>query len=189
MRQTLLLSLFLGLIFGQCTPKLSTTGSSSEEDFSAFRTKYQYERERYQGQAAPKVMEIMLESDSNSQNQDITLALNEVLDFIPPEPEIEEKLIKIEGWRIQVYRGNSREEASRARQKSYELFPNVTPYLFYRTPTYRVRIGDFLEPYEYKRIYKIVKKEFPNALVVPDVVNVEIIKPKESPKTENREND
>ncbi|MEO1654271.1 MAG: hypothetical protein AAFU64_12060, partial [Bacteroidota bacterium] len=57
-----------------------------------------------------------------------------------------------------------RELASKARQRCYDLFASkLTPYMTYSAPTYRVRVGDFLEPHEYAPYLKILKAEFPKA--------------------------
>lgn len=162
---------WIGLILmASCSPKIIP---STDEDFSVYRTRYKYKKETYDSSQPGQVVEIPLEFDSTAQRYDITLALNKLLDYRPPEYIPATALRKMEGWRIQVYRGRSREAASKARQRCYDLFSNrVTPYLYYSTPTYRVKVGDFLEPYEYEAVYKILKKEFPSALPVPDIVNI-----------------
>jgi len=148
---------------------------AQNEDFSIYRPKYTFERELLKEKG--KVLEITLDSDSLAQKTDITALINKWLDYIPPVyVGIKGNFKRIEGWRVQIYRGRSREEASKARQRSYEIFPNATPYMMYSSPTYRVRVGDFLEPHEYQALLKRLKRTFPNAVAVPDIVNIVLLK-------------
>jgi hypothetical protein len=165
----LLLILFWGLFLG-LSVQAQKRGESFDEDFSSYRPKYTFEREFLKEKG--KILIIELSFDSLAQKTDITLALEKALDYKPVIIETFAKIRNIEGWRIQVYRGRSREDASKARQRCYELFPNMTPYMVYSAPTYRVRLGDFLEPYEYQTVLKRLKKEFPMAVAVPDIVKV-----------------
>jgi hypothetical protein len=164
-----LLILLLSIFWGY-SAQAQKRPPSYEEDFSVYRPKYTFEREMLAQKG--KILIIDLEMDSLAQKTDITLALEQALDYKPVEVVIFTKIRNIEGWRIQVYRGRSREDASKARQRCYELFPNMTPYMIYSAPTYRVRLGDFLEPYEYQTVLKKLKREFPMAVAVPDIVKV-----------------
>lgn len=170
--------LVVGLYLTNCTPKAivskNNQGSSiNDDDLATYRTKYEYKRESFEGKS--KIEEIILPFDSASQRYDMTLALNKSLDYVyKPAYKTDFERKKYEGYRVQIYRGRSREEASKARQRSYELFPNLTPYFIYSAPTYRVRVGDFLEAYEYQPVLKRFKKEFPDAISVPDIVNIVI---------------
>lgn len=165
--------LFLGsmlLLFAQCSPKIIPT---TNDDLSVYLPKYKYDRNQPGGNIDSKTVEIKLDFDSTTQMYDVTLALNKKLDAEPFVPTLGPTKVKLQGWRIQVYRGRSYEEATRARQKCYDLFSNrLRPYLDYSAPTYRVKVGDFLEPYDYKPFYRILKREFPNALPVPDEITI-----------------
>jgi hypothetical protein len=158
----------------------------AEEDFSALRNKYTYQKEQLNASTQPKTIEIPLEYDSLAQKYDITLALNTFLDYVPRYVvgTYAQTKVVMEGWRIQIYRGRSLEEASRARQKCYEMFGGrITPYMTYRAPTYRVKVGDFLDPYECKPYLKTLKREFPTALTVPEIITVVVRKSQEREKT------
>jgi hypothetical protein len=162
----LILSILIFFIFSNP----SQAQSLDPEQIFDLLPKYKIERETYPQKG--KIIEIMLNTDTLAQITDITNQLNNVLDYVPPVYKIESGLKKIEGWRVQIYRGRSREEASKARQKCYEIFPNITPYMIYSAPTYRVRVGDFLEPHEYQIVLKRLKKEFPMVVAVPDIINI-----------------
>lgn len=165
-------SLCIFVFLASCTPKLATS-AKTKDDVSLYRNQYTYEREVLSPSEDVVMMDIQLPYDSTAQQYDITAALDKLLDTAPIKLERWENK-KIEGYRIQIYRGRSRIQASQAREKSYEIFPNATPYMIYSAPTYRVRVGDFLAPSECKPFLKVLKKEFPTALVVPDIVNIMI---------------
>lgn len=151
-------------------------GKVIDEDFGKYRPKYNYQPEVAEVDMKNNVNILRLPFDSTTQKLDITFELNRMLDFIPPVYTIKSNLKYFEGYRIQIYRGKSREEASKARQRSYEIFPNLTPYIEYSAPTYRVKVGDFLEPFEYERYYKVLRKEFQSAIVVPALVKIILVK-------------
>jgi len=73
---------------------------------------------------------------------------------------------------VQIYTGTSREEATKARNRSYARFPDVTPHFDYTQPNFRVRVGDFLDRLEAQRVYAGLLAEFPNALIVPDRIEI-----------------
>ncbi len=180
MKNRLLLNLhlfsILALMAASCAPA-SVPIATTSDDFAIYRKQYNYTPERYEGNET-LVKEVLLQFDSTTQKADITQQLNEFLDAPPLVVDLglPEGLIKLDGWRIQIYRGRDRKAASEARQRSYALFPNLTPYMIYNAPRYQVRVGDFLEPYEYQQFLKAFKKEFPTALAVPDVVNIVVEK-------------
>jgi SPOR domain len=147
-----------------------------KEDLSAFTTTYTYEREFYTGEEI--TIKVPYETDFPLfSNYNVEPELIAILDYVAPSAKTYERVVsrKTEGWRIQIYRGRSREEAEKAKKKAYELLPRVTPYLTYSAPTYRVKVGDFLEPSEYITVYKVLKRQFSTALPVPDVVNIVIM--------------
>jgi len=100
---------------------------------------------------------------------DITAKLNVILDTIA----IRNRSIRFaQGYRVQIYTGTNREEATKARNRSYARFPDVTPHFDYTQPNFRVRVGDFLDRLEAQRVYAGLLAEFPNALIVPDRIEI-----------------
>ncbi|KAA6329919.1 hypothetical protein EZS27_021321 [termite gut metagenome] len=75
----------------------------------------------------------------------------------------EEKIIKIAGYRIQVYVGNNsreaREEASRPASRIKELFPSVEVYTYFDPPHWICRVGDFPTIEEADNMMRTIKKE------------------------------
>ncbi|MCS6820410.1 MAG: SPOR domain-containing protein [Microscillaceae bacterium] len=158
------------------------------EDFSIYNPKFTYQPEQYEGKER-KVLRLPYEerTESLKTQLDITEKLHAFLDFVPvyKPPRIEK--LQMQGYRIQIYRGKSLEEAKQARQRSYDLFPDITPYLEYKAPNYRVKVGDFLDQTEYIVVYNRLKREFPTALIVPALVNVVIEREKEKKEAKEAE--
>ena len=100
---------------------------------------------------------------------DITAKLNVILDTIA----IRNRNIRFaQGYRVQIYTGTNREEATKARNRSYARFPDITPHFDYTQPNFRVRVGDFVDRLEAQRVYAGLLAEFPNALIVPDRIEI-----------------
>lgn len=167
----------------------------AQEDFAQFRKRYTFERERFAGTNSSEPKRVELPFDTSTQRYDLTADLNKTLDYIPPKIRITKEIEKrkFEGWRVQIYRGRSREEANRAKKISYEMYPNLTAYMEYSAPTYRVRVGDFLDQSEYQSILKRFKRVFPTAISVPAIITIivdnrDLIEEQEKEKRDKKDN-
>jgi hypothetical protein len=176
--QICLYTLFSGFfLLTGCTRKTITTQTDTknnkyQEDLSSVRPKYRIESQN----TVPPVNKNTSKASTNTIiasdkkfPMEITSRLNAVLDTIA----VRNRVIKsAPGYRVQIYVGDSREEALEARAKSYNLLKDETPYLIPMLPSYRVRVGDFLDKLEAQKAYTILLREFPNALVVPDKIEI-----------------
>ena len=80
----------------------------------------------------------------------------------------------IPGFRIQIFFGSgrtSRDNANEAKAKFLSYFSDKEAYIKYQTPFYKVRVGDFRTKLETLKMFKRVLRKFPNAYIVPDVIN------------------
>ena len=77
---------------------------------------------------------------------------------------------QIEGFRIQIYQGKERKEATETRKKCFEYFEKYHPYLHFKRPMYDVRLGDFQNKKDAKKMLKQVKRQFKNAFIVSDMI-------------------
>ncbi len=78
----------------------------------------------------------------------------------------------IPGFTIQVYLGTSREAANKAQRQVYMTMPEARPEIRFVQPNYRVVVGRFVDRMEANITFGAVKKEFPNALVIPDRIQI-----------------
>lgn len=76
------------------------------------------------------------------------------------------------GYRIQVYVGNERQQAEATKLLIYQNFPELNPYLAYKQPTYRLKVGDFMRRMDAERYYSQIKQWIASAALQPDKVDI-----------------
>ncbi len=161
------------LLLTDCTRKGISQKSAGErqDTLSVLRPQYNYQKQIFEGESqyiSPK-----RQSDSSAVFRfDITRRLNGILDYVAKEEPIE---VERSGYRILIYIGTDAEEAKRLRQRSYAIFPELTPYMAFSRPNYRVKIGNFEYREDALAVYKQVKAKFAQATIVPD--EVKLIRP------------
>lgn len=83
----------------------------------------------------------------------------------------------IEGFRIQIYNSsdrNAKEESAKVRQEFMNQFPEIVSYLIFAEPAYyKVRVGNFRSRTEAIKLYLKISRKFPNADMVPDIINLQ----------------
>ena len=85
------------------------------------------------------------------------------------------KLNGIEGFRIQIYNSsnrNAREESGKARALFISKFPDIISYASFAEPGYyKIRVGNFRTRTEGAKFLLMIRREFPDAILVPDIIN------------------
>jgi hypothetical protein len=76
------------------------------------------------------------------------------------------------GYRVQVYVGNERAAADNAKLQLYQQFPELSAYISYQQPTYRLKVGDFMRRMDAERYFSKLKTVFAGAQMQPDKVDV-----------------
>lgn len=79
----------------------------------------------------------------------------------------------IDGYRIQVFFNSgrdAREEAIRVKADFLSDFPDIPVYIVYHSPFYKVRIGDFRNKYEALGVFREIRRKYPDAYIVKDVI-------------------
>jgi hypothetical protein len=81
----------------------------------------------------------------------------------------------MDGFRIEIYRSsdrNAQEESNKKRAEFMIEFPDIISYAMFKKPGYfLVRAGDFRTKAGGTKILFLVRRKFPNAYLVPDVIN------------------
>ena len=90
-----------------------------------------------------------------------------------------ESYIKVQGYRIQAFSGNqsqSKEEAISKGREIREIFPEVATYIIYKSPVWRLRVGDFQTNEEAVAFMRDLKKKLPllgrEAYIVSDEIKI-----------------
>lgn len=76
------------------------------------------------------------------------------------------------GYRVQVYVGNQRQEVDAAKLLIYQKFPELSPYLSYSQPTYKLKVGDFMRRIDAEHYYASIRQLIPSAQLQPDKVDI-----------------
>ena len=80
------------------------------------------------------------------------------------------------GYRIQIYFGGIRQKASEVKLDFNSRFPDITAYLSYQQPNFKVRIGDYRNRFEAQKFLKEIDGLFPTSFIVPDEVKLPPLK-------------
>jgi hypothetical protein len=100
----------------------------------------------------------------------------EIIDHSNIEPLIlgHKKVVKkspfSDGYRIQIYNGNEKEEAMKIKTQFYSKFPNIRCYTLYQQPYYKVRVGDYPNPEAAKNDLKMLSYHYPSSFLVPEKI-------------------
>jgi hypothetical protein len=165
-----------GLLWGaSCAPKVApstsrATASVFSEDLSAYRPRYTPAAPPATTSARPVTPEKRpVPVASTDQPLHVTRRLDMVLDTLA----MRNKYVKhARGYRIQLYVGNSRQEADEVKIYVYQTFPELNVYMSYSAPTYRLRAGDFINRLDVERYFEALKAQYPNAMIQNDKVEI-----------------
>lgn len=76
------------------------------------------------------------------------------------------------GFRVQIYTGPSRSEAYAAQSKFQRMYSDISTYVSYTQPNYRVKVGDFRSRSEAQAIMRELRKDFTAVFLFTEQVNV-----------------
>lgn len=89
------------------------------------------------------------------------------------------------GFRLLVISTTLREEAITAKTKVYTVFPELKAYLYYQTPYYKVKVGNFKERKDADTYQKRLELLFPKGVfVINDIIEVKLKLPGEEDNIE-----
>ena len=84
------------------------------------------------------------------------------------------------GYRLMIINTNNRDEAIAAKTKIYTFFPELKAYLFYQSPYFRLKVGNFTERKEAEAYQKRLNVYFPKGVfIMSDIVEIRPDKLKE----------
>jgi hypothetical protein len=85
------------------------------------------------------------------------------------------RLNGLEGFRIQIYNSsnkNAREESGKVRAEFMSRFPDIVSYASFDKPSYyKIRAGNYRSRIEGTRYLLMIRKVFPDAILVPAIIN------------------
>ena len=84
------------------------------------------------------------------------------------------------GFRLMIISTNKRDEALAAKTKVYTFFPQLKAYLWYQSPYFRVKAGNFKDKKEAEEWQRKLNVHFPKGVfIMPDIIEVKPVKPGE----------
>lgn len=163
-RKNSIFLLLLGMLF-HCTPKISTTTVKEPYNEDLMHTLPEIETH-----VSPDSLEAeVVKAPFRQPELDITEELDVVLDSIA---KINKKLPYLR-YTVMVHNSNSRNDAEEARKDVFRVLPDAKPKLQFISPSYIVKVGDFMDQLEaYQTLVKL-KKQFPNAVIIPEQVYID----------------
>lgn len=80
----------------------------------------------------------------------------------------------VPGYRIRIFSDSGHNAKNRAygvKSEFYSKYPDIQAYLVFKTPNYKVYVGDFRTKLEAFQVAKMIQNNFPNAFIVNDRIN------------------
>jgi ABC-type uncharacterized transport system substrate-binding protein len=103
---------------------------------------------------------------SQAQNAKTNITVDPKIDQLLKEKrKINNGLFLNEGYKIQIYYGNS-EDSKKKLQEFKREFKDLDGTLIFNSPNYKVWIGNFKSRIEVERLFLEVKKKYPAALII-----------------------
>lgn len=171
MRHLIIVLLCFALMAG-CASKVTTSGTATagkySEDLSVWRPESEVKKDS--AKDAFTAPERTRTNKYVEAQHAVTGQVDNVLDSI-----YNDNLSKgaIDGYTIQVYSGIKREDALNVKKKLTQSLPDLESEVQYRQPNFRVRTGKYHSRLDAQRDYLAVKKVFPNAIVIPDRIQLQ----------------
>jgi len=79
--------------------------------------------------------------------------------------------LTIKGFRVQIFSGLGREDAYAEQTRFKSLYPNITSYVSYMQPNYRLRVGDFRTKLEAQKFINTLQKQYSSLFIFAERIN------------------
>jgi SPOR domain len=149
-------------------PKPEEKIESYSEDLSVFLPTYESEKPI----ESPSEADKKTPSSPAKANVEIKSQSEEVDKIILKLAEYNKKIANGAGYRVQVYIGNNKQEFESAKSFLYQNFSDHEVYESYSQPTYRLKMGDFLNNKEAEVILDEVKSRYSSARLITERINI-----------------
>jgi hypothetical protein len=189
-RYLFLLGLMASLTFPLLAQKGGTPGRANYFDYEREEVSYYRDQVAFQlpSPTLPErprheqVQPISLRSYFGSRNAyyiDSKPALNQLVSL---HQRIGEKTQTMQGYRIMVYSGNSRNTALGIKSQLLAMNIQHRPYLDFDAPNIVVRLGDFMDREDAILFLRTIQSQYPSAFIVPDKINIPKYQAKKDPE-------
>lgn len=117
----------------------------------------------------------LAQADMNATSQVEIIQDEKVGVLLEKHIKINETLKTMEGFRIQIFSDSGNNSKTRAQTVQEEVaarFPEIGVYLSFKSPNYRIRVGDFRTRLDAQRFLTDISVDYPNAFIVNDMINL-----------------
>jgi hypothetical protein len=115
---------------------------------------------------------VIARTEQGTINWNVPSGLNNLLESYKRENFKEQG---IDGYRIQLFSDGGNNAKDRAQTMLDELlrsYPDVSSYLTYQQPNFKVRIGNFRTKVEARQFQTILSQNYPGCFIVRDLIKV-----------------
>jgi SPOR domain len=155
-------SLLILIVFLQFSCAAQKSTGSYSEDLSQNRPKFTNPVD-----TSVKKQDTNLVASTVTPTKNVNKKVDVVLDSID-RINLTKKFV--DGFTIQLYSGQKREEAMNTKQKMVTEVSDLTSTLQYIQPKFRVTVGSYLTRIEAQQDLVKLKRHFPNAILIPEKV-------------------
>ena len=153
-----------------CAVQQSTSNSSAEthaEDLRMERIKF--EEEPKKDVSAANVPESKDPHKNIPATQTVNVKVDSVLDSLD---RLNQYRTFVDGFTIQIYSGQNREEAIGAKSKMVMEANDLDASVQYTQPKFRVTSGQYYSKLEAQKDLLRIRKLFPNAILIPEKISI-----------------
>jgi hypothetical protein len=76
-----------------------------------------------------------------------------------------------DGYRVQIFSGSDRKAAYDAQAKFQAKYPELSAYLSYRAPNFKVRVGDYRTRLEAEKLIQDLRSAFNGLFIIQEKIN------------------
>ncbi|CCH56439.1 sporulation domain protein [Fibrisoma limi BUZ 3] len=173
---------FISLLIAGCASSRPATNRTTSSDYNAYNDDLSATRPSYAPATASPTTRPAAPPPTNPTTRPETrrpskpmeaMHVNRQLDLVLDTIAATNRSVRYApGFRIQVYVGNQRQQAESAKLLIYQNFPELSAYLTYNQPTYRLKVGDFMRRLDAERYYSSIRQLIPSAQLQSDKVEI-----------------
>jgi SPOR domain len=153
------------------TPTKNTTNviGDYDEDLSAVRVRY----DNKPSTAVSDSKVVIKEKSIPTTVTKIPKQINNQVDMALDSIAVRNKTVRYSsGYRIQVFVGNDRKEVDEAKSYIYQNFPELSTYLTFSQPTYKLKAGDFTSRLDAERYYSSIRQRYSSAMLINERIDI-----------------
>lgn len=121
--------------------------------------------------AFPAIAQISVCPRKSKHEGQLTIISDPVIDSLQAQRlEVLKDNPDISGYRIQIYFGNSRQDALKVRAEFMKNHPNIDAYITYEQPYFLINVGNYRSRFEAMPLFYKIKDNYDNIIIVPDKI-------------------